>query len=332
MKPFAGVSVLVALTLGLSAWLGSQRANAGVIWPPTEKSSGFVLGGRARCTATVSSEVQAGQAVKVRFVLHNVSRHSVQVSLGVFGTSLVVKAADGTTYDTGALLAGVPVPPALPKKLRGKATWQLAPEVVPVRWRGPLQVTPECLGKALPVLRVGVTAPWPRPAPSAVAGKVVAAAGHLLDNCRPQTAGVAVLGQIDPPSGSTPPMHAQCSLSLSSEGTFWVAHVLVLIPSGLTGVQIFEPYETLWPIQQLRPLEASPPYEAIAWAFVVTRDRTTPVAASTLTASKDSGQMAPYFDWSTAGGKPAGEASCGGTGFSWGGTEPDIEFISVCPA
>jgi hypothetical protein len=43
---------------------------------------------------------------------------------------------------------------------------------------------------------------------------VVAATGHLLDRCRPQTAGVSVVGRIDPPSG-----HG---------GGFFVAQVLVL--------------------------------------------------------------------------------------------------------
>ena len=203
---------------------------------------------------------------------------------------------------------------------------------VPVRWSGPLLITPGCLGKALPVLRVGVAAPWPRPDQSAAVDEVVAAAGHLLDHCRPQTAGIAVDGQIDPPSGNAPPMSAQCSLSISSEGGFLVAQVLVLIPPGLTAVQIFQPYETLWPNGHAVPLTASPPYVAIAWEFVVTRDKATPVAASTLTASKSSPQTAPSFSWNGRSWEQDGTATCGGTGFSWGGTGPDIEFISACPA
>jgi len=242
-----------------------------------------------------------------------------------------LKAADGTTYNTGALFEAFPgIPPPIPRKLRSGATMHLGPVDVPVRWRGPLQITPDCLGTALPVLRVGVAAPWPRPNESAVAGEVVTAAGHLLDHCSPQTPGVPVYGQIDPPSGDAPPMSAACSLSVSSEGTFLVAQVLVLIPPGLPGVQVFQPYETLWPIDRAVALPAKPPYEAIAWEFVVTRDRAIPVAASTLAATDSTGQTAPFFFFNGAGWQLDGEGSCGGTGFAWGGTGPYIEFISAC--
>jgi hypothetical protein len=127
-------------------------------------------------------------------------------------------------------------------------------------------------------------------------------------------------------------MSAQCSLSISPEGTFWVAQVLVLVPSGLTGVQIFQPYETLWPNGHAVPLTASPPYEAIAWEFVVTRDKASPVAAATLTSSNSSDQTVPFFSWNGTSWQQDGTGTCGGTSFAWGGASPDIEFISVCPA
>lgn len=201
-----------------------------------------------------------------------------------------------------------------------------------MRWRGPLQVTPECEGRALPKLRVSVTAPWPSPPPSTALGEVVAAAGHLLDHCLPQAPGVAVDGQIEPPSGSAAPMNAQCSISLSSQGGFWDAQVLVLVPVGLSGVQIFQPYELLWPNGSPLPvtLAAGPPYEAIAWEFVATRDKATPVAASTVTASTATGRSAASFTWNGKGWQSQGVESCGGNGFAWGGTGPDLEFVSAC--
>jgi hypothetical protein len=277
--------------------------------------------------------VQAGQAVRVKFTLRNTSRHTLRFSEGVSGTSLVLKAGDGTTYDSGALLRGIPVPPPVRVKLRAGKTQHLGAQRVPVRWRGPLQVTPECVGKALPRLSVSVTSSWPSPASSTAMGEVATAAGHLLDNCLPQAPGVPVTGQIDAPSGSAAPMSAQCSISLTSEGGFLDAHVLVLVPVGLTGVQIFQPYELLWPGDSPLSsvsLTAAPPYEAIAWEFVVTRDKATPVAASTLTASRATGQSAPSFAWNSKGWKSEGAESCGGTGFAYGGTGPDLEFISAC--
>lgn len=333
-KAWLAVSVLaLAFMLALSAGVGSKRANAGVLWPPTERSSRLLLGGRVRCTATVRSAVHAGDAVSVQFTLHNRSKRAVKVSLWVFSTGLVLKAADGTTYDTSAPFQAFPgIPPPIPRKLRRGATWRLGPESVPVRWPGPLQLTPECLGKPLPGLRVAVVTPWPRPDESAAVGEVVAAAGHLLDRCRPQAPGVAVDGQIDPPSGSAPPMDAQCSVSLGWNGNILVAQALVLIPPGLPNVQIFQPYETLWPISQFLPLATSPPYEAIAWEFVVNRDRAIPVAAASLAASNDSGRSAPFFSWNGTGWEQEGEGSCGGTVFAPGGIGPVVEFISACPA
>jgi hypothetical protein len=175
-----------------------------------------------------------------------------------------------------------------------------------------------------------VTAPVLRPVESAAVGEVVAAAGHLLDQCRPQTPGAPVDGQIDPPSGNAPPMDAQCSVSLSSEGRFLVAQALVLIPPGLAGVQIFQPYETLWPITRIVPLTASPPYEAIAWEFVVTRYEAIPVAAATMDAVNSSKQTAPAFYWNGTSWQSAGDGTCGGEMFAWGGIGPTVEFISAC--
>ena len=125
-------------------------------------------------------------------------------------------------------------------------------------------------------------------------------------------------------------MGAQCSLSISSEGIFWVAQVLVLIPPGLAGVQIFQPYETLRPTGHFAGLSTSPPYEAIAWQFVVTRDKAIPVAAATLSATDSSSRMAPSWIWNDSGWRQEGQSSCGGTEFAFGGRGPEIEFISAC--
>jgi hypothetical protein len=332
MKRVASVGVLFVLTLGLSVWAGSQRANAGLL-KRTLTSSRLVLGGRVRCTATVKSEVQAGQALSVKLVVHNSSKRAVKYRSWVFDSGVGLKAADGTTYVSDGDLVGVPVPPPLPATIRRGATLTLRRIAIPVRWGGPLQITPNCLGEALPVLRVHVSAPWPRPDQSAVVDEVVAASAHLLDHCRPQTPGFPVSGQIDPPSGDAPPLNAQCSLSISREGTFLVAQVLVLSPPGLAGVQIFQPYETLWPNGRF-PLEltSSPPYEAIAWEFVVTRDKAIPVAAATMAASNSSSQLVPFFTWNGSGWRAEGTGPCGGTGFAWGGRGPDLDFISACSA
>jgi hypothetical protein len=278
--------------------------------------------------------VQVGQTLTVRFAVHNVSRRAVKVALWFFDPAFVVRAADGTVYDPTQLYRNFPgLPPPRPGKLRGGATLHDSLDVT-VRWRGPYQITPTCLGKTLPALQVGGVAAWPGPDQSTAVAQVVAAAGHLLDHCRPQTSGVAVKGQIDPPSGTAPPLDAQCSVTISPDGPFLLAQVLVLTPLGLTGVQIYQPYELLWPLGPPPATEASaPPYEAIAWEFVVTREQAIPVAASSVAATKQSSsESVPSFDWSASGWQPGPSGSCGGTGFAWGGAAPEVEFISTCPS
>jgi len=336
MKRSAGVGLLVATTLALSAWVGSSRASAAHLLKEARparisSSSRLLLGGRVRCTASINGVVQAGQDASIKLVLRNVSRHTVRYQSWVTNAQAVVKAADGTTYDSSAYLGQLfSIPPPTPGKLSPGAKplrWQVN---IPVRWYGPLQITPECLGKALPVLHVRVTAPGTPSSQSAAVDEVVAASGHLLDQCRPQTPGFPVSGQIDPPSGTALPMNAQCSVSLSSEGRFWVAQVLVLVPPSLTGVQIFQPYELFWGGHYPTGLTADPPYEAIAWEFVVTRDKAVPVAASTVTATNSSKQSAPSFEWHPTGFRQDGSGPCGFTGFSFGGVGPWLEFIGGC--
>jgi hypothetical protein len=308
VKGLAGIAILVAMSLGLAVWAGDERASAARPLEPAI-SSRLLLHGRVRCTATVKPAVEVGQAVTVGLTVRNISKRPAAISFGVFSAGLVLHAADGTTYDSAALYANFAgIPPPIVSKLRPGATRGLGPIDVTVRWNGPLRITPRCLGKALPSLHVTVTAPGPPPADGTAAADVVAASGHLLDRCTPQAPGVAVYGQIYLPTGDDPPMDARCSVSITPEGAFSVAQVLVVTPPGLAGVQIYQPYETLWPNGHTLPLASDPPYEAIAWEFVVTREGATPVAASTQ------------------------HAACGEEGFAWGGTSPDIEFISACPA
>ena len=109
----AGAGVLIAVTLAMSACGGSHLASTSSVTgssTPVERppgmrisatkvsSSHLILGGRARCTATVSRSVQAGSPLGLTFAVHNLSKHTVRVFLAEGGLWMVVKAADGTTY------------------------------------------------------------------------------------------------------------------------------------------------------------------------------------------------------------------------------------------
>jgi hypothetical protein len=187
--------------------------------------------------------------------------------------------------------------------------------------------------KALPALSVQVTSPGPPSDASTAVSEVVAASGHLLDLCRPQTPGVPVDGQIDLPGADAAPMSAQCSVFISNQDGFWLAQVAVLTPPGVQGLRIWQPYETLWQ-PGAPPPTLSAPYEEIAWEFVVTRDGATPVAAATAYATDSFHQMAPFWYWSRGGWQFAGTGQCGGSSFipslDLGTTGPIVRFIAAC--
>lgn len=324
------VSALVAIAITTAACAGSHAARsrpaeASVVSANTVSSSRLILGGRVRCTATATTPVQAGLELGVRFALHNVSRRPVKVRPGSW---LVVRSASGTTYDTRLPDRGFPGGPLrLSTALPAGATRTIQAPVIPVRWRGPLRITPGCEQSALPVLRVGVEAPGPPPDDRTAVADVVSAVHPLLDRCWPSTDGVAVEGQIDAPSRSAPSLLAKCSVSIEREGDFLVAQVLVLSPPDLRGVHIWRTYE-----QPLVPRETAPPYEAIVWQFVVTKDGARSVGGATRDATKGGvDRMAP--SWPLTGayawqGRPS-TSRCGYQGF-YG--SPSVDFISVCPA
>ncbi|MGH2977480.1 MAG: hypothetical protein ACRDKC_03785 [Gaiellaceae bacterium] len=210
----------------------------------------------------------------------------------------------------------------MPVAIPAGATKTLGSPSMSVRWKGPLRITPGCEQKLLPALQVTVVTPGPPPDEPTAMGDVVAATGHLLDRCRPEKSGVAVEGQIDPPEGSGPPMDARCSASLHSEGRFLVAQVLVLIPADLRGVHVRQPYETLSFKKERRP------YEAIAWALVVTNDGATTVAGSMRDATRAANRMAPGWVWSGSRWSGPDTGRCGYEGLTGG---PAIDWISACP-
>ena len=311
--------------------LGSptSRTSGARISATTASSSRLILGGRVRCTATVSRSVQAGSPLGITFAVLNLSTRTVRVPLTGGGLWLLVRAADGTTYDTrvplrseiGPLIAATPIAPGTTKRV----PW--IGKYLRVRWRGPLRVTPGCGTTALPTLTVAVEASGPPADERRAVAEVVAASGHLLDHCRPERAGVAVQGQIYPPTGNTPSMSASCSVSLRREGQFLVAQVVIASPRGIDHARVNQPYE------QLSVHHASP-YEVVAWQFVVTKDGATPVAAAAVDATRAANRMAPDWSWTSSGVQRLGSGSsrCGGSGESWGGASPTVEFISVCPS
>lgn len=326
MKLVLGAAVLAAIALAASA-CGSSHPTSGLPPSGTVSSSRLILGGAVRCTATVTTPVQVGDKLGVSIRFENVSTRTVDVHPGYGGIWVVVTSPDGTSYDTRVPWENASGPPPAPIPLRpgASATRQLRPELR-VRWEGPLSVTPGCEMSAAPPVRVAVTSPGPAESATAAVRAVVAAAGHLLDNCRPSEPGIAVVGRIDAPSGDAPPMQARCSVDLRRQSGFYDAQVLVLTPPDLPGVHVQRPYETLSGTSVRNENT-----QALAWEFVVTGQGATSVDSASYETTRPRDAMTPDWLWGSSGPTKAGDVRCGGSGVTSGnGNGPAVWFVSAC--
>jgi hypothetical protein len=326
MKLSLGAALLAAVALAASACGSSHHpaSNPPAATGPTVSSSRLILDGAVRCTATLKTPVQAGHDLDVSVGFHNISEHPVNVQPAYGGQWVLVRSADGTTYDTRIPLENEDFLPGASIRIQPGATATRHLQNLRVRWEGPLRVTPGCDVSAAPPVRVAVSSPGLPTSETAAVNEVVAATGHLLDRCRPRASGVSVVGRIDPPSGNAPPLQARCSISLDRKPGFYVAHVLVLTPPDLRGVHIERPYETLSGSNAQNVNT-----QALAWEFVVTRDGATSVSSADQETSRAGGGMAPNWIWSS-GTKRGGLIRCGSSGGGRGIDGPDVTFISTC--
>src|SRR5947209_7410720 len=173
MKVSLGAVLLAALVLVVAC--GSSRTASG---PPTNgrtvSSTGLMLDGTVRCTATVTTPAQAGHELGITFTFHNVSKRTAKVDLAYGGMWVLVTSPDGTAYDTRVLFENVsgyiPPTPIAPGETK------TAPlRFVRVRWEGPLRVRPGCGLSVLHPVRVTVTSPGLPASENAALNKVVAA-------------------------------------------------------------------------------------------------------------------------------------------------------------
>ncbi|HEY2354231.1 MAG TPA: hypothetical protein VGH79_04950 [Gaiellaceae bacterium] len=322
MRFALGSVVLAAVVLAASA-CGNSHSTGG----SGNSSSRLILGGKVKCTATVTTPVQIGHELGVSVSLQNVSKDTVNVLPAYGGVWALVKSPDGTTYDTRVPLENTSGPPPAPIPLKAGETKTTTLDDLRVRWEGPLRVTPGCDVSGAPPVRVAVTSPGLPASETAAVNAVVAATGHLLDKCRPRTSGVSVAGRIDPPSGNAPPLQARCSIDLQRRQGFYNAQVLVVTPPDLSGVHVDAPYEGL-----TAPFRRNENTQAIGWQFVVTRDGATSVnSAQTDTTRSGQRGFIPAWTWTGTTWEPADGVRCGGSdGGSGGVNGPDVRFVSFC--
>ena len=346
MKLLLGAAVLAAFAVLASACGNSNR----IVSPPTNSStvslSDLVSGGRVRCTATLTTPtpVRVGQQIGFVFRFHNVSTRTAKVFLQPGSPWVRVSDPDRKAYDSRDFVNWRVGPTGSITPIRPGATMTERLRL-PVRWQGPLRVTPGCTTTALRTIPVDVTSPGLPTSRGHAISEVVAAAGHLLDHCRPRTSAVAVVGRIDPPRGDAPPLQARCSVILRRERGYYLAQVLVVTPPNLRGVHLVQrPYEEI----SIPNVESKTgpccgstrDAEAVAWEFVVTRRGATSVDSNSVATTLAGGSAIPEGIWTSAGWpRPSsGSYSCGGSLGSglgglgaWNGVRgPDVAFVSVC--
>jgi hypothetical protein len=318
MKLAVGAAALAAIALAASA-CGSATS--------TVTSTGLMLDGTVQCTATLPASVEAGHELDAAFRFHNVSKRTVKVDLLYGGMWLLVRSPDGTTYDTRIPWEHSTPPPRPTSIAPGETETETLRDLGRVRWEGPLRITPGCGLSALRPVRVTVTSPGLPASETAAVKEVVAASGHLLDHCRPRTSGVSVVGRIDPPSGTWPPMQARCSISLRRERDFYSAQVLVLTPPDLRGARVDPTYDAITRSGDVRNANT----QVLAWEFVVTRDGATSVYSAENETSRPGGGRSPDWIWSSPGPQRSGDSQCGFSGGGFGALDgPDVYFVSGC--
>lgn len=286
-----------------------------------------MLDGTVQCTASMTTPVQAGHEFDVVFTFHNISKRTAKIDLAYGAMWLVVRAPDGTTYDTRVPWENRSTPPPVPTSIApGETKTETLQDLGRIRWEGPLRITPGCGLSPLRPVRVTVTSPGLPATSRQAVSDVVAAVGGLLDHCRPTTSGVSVVGRIELPvlRKNAPPMQARCSITLRRQGDFYVAQVLILTPPDLRGIHIEPPYDA---ITGTRVENRNT--EAIAWEFVVTRSGATPVYSAEEDTTRPGGGLWRSWVWTGSEWQRSDRSLCGGSDGGVG-LNPDVTFVSIC--
>jgi hypothetical protein len=317
MKRVLVIGALLPLALAASAHGGSKPLR-------TVSSSRLVDNGHFRITASVGTSVRVGHPLNVTYRIRNVSKATRSIQLG-YGLYYVVRNVGGVQFDTRSDYRGFGGPIVPPTKLRsGEGITRVGP-LERVRWSGPLRITPGWSNAPLPPLRVRVQTPGAPDHSRRAVAQVIAATGHLLDHCSPHTSDVPVLGRIDAPHHSAPPIATRCSVTIRRETGFDVAQVVITTPRAQRA-------HVHWRYETVSLANGRGNSEAIAWQFVVTKNGATSVAAASVETTRQAKKMAPEWEWTSAGhGSRPGGSRCGGTGESSGGsTGPSVQFVSIC--
>lgn len=112
---------------------------------------------------------------------------------------------------------------------------KIGSEDTAVLWPGPLQITPSCMGEALPAVMLPVASPGAPATTTAALDQAVTAFGSKFDTCRPRQSGVWVTGTI---SGTTGKFDARCAALVIAHPGFDVIVLATVAPPDAPSVDL----------------------------------------------------------------------------------------------
>ncbi len=305
-----------------------DEVRADVTVPPLRVWS-VSFNGALRCTAIFPDRtLTPGFQTGVSFTLTNLTDHTFP-PMGV-EAYLVFRDASGTKlWDTAPKFEGVfPSSPSIAPhrtvKLFGLDT--------PIRWSGPLSITPVCSGLRIhmPTVQLAVAAPG---APATVSDAIDAAVGFPgspFQACHPGPNGEPSTGSFSAPDGrDIPPMTLRCLAEVRQENGFDVVSLELVSPSDAPDYTIPENIFLF----AIPDLPGSGPFVAARWGFVVTATSARPYLALELSRAPDTPGVTAYGyalhrgSWQLQEFGPCGFEGAFG---SWTGTYFFLDFVSAC--
>jgi len=287
-----GVRYSATLRVGASASkadIAAMDALIASIRPSASTSSAIVRsdGRTFRCTVTFPQvPLTPGAPTGAIFSVQNVTGKAEQVRVGINGdVGWLVFASDGTRLqDSSRTHDGIAGPAPQNHVLAPEHTMKIGSEDTAVLWPGPLQITPSCMGKALPAVRLPVASPGAPATTTAALDQAVTAFGSKFDSCRPRQSGVWVTGII---SGTSGKFDARCAALVIAYPGFDVVVLATVAPPDAPSVDLGQLADMIEAV----PVFSFPNGSTIRlfwWVTVVTASATSCSRAAFVSISPDS--------------------------------------------
>jgi hypothetical protein len=181
--------------------------------------------------------------------------------------------------DTNQEHVGIIGPAPAPTQLAPGDSAPISTEDTPVIWDGPLDITPMCMGTAMPPITLAVANPGALPQPVSALQQALADTGNAFENCTPTVDGSWVTGQTggDPTGGqTTATLDARCAALVQMHDGFDVVVLAIVWPPHAPDIDLAKLPGAIQAVPKL-DLPDGTTMAMAWWVYVVTRDGTNKV-------------------------------------------------------